>query len=100
MRRGRRPGRGMLAGPAQSRQTESDPTNHGAADARISDPIEAIDASKIFGVPWMRKRCRDMQGHRLASDRVRVLLDLDKELVRQIDHIAVDRDEYRKQTIE
>ena len=41
-----------------------------------------------------------MKGNKLDPRRVRVLLDLDKDLVRRIDHIAVDWDALRKEAIE
>jgi predicted transcriptional regulator len=41
-----------------------------------------------------------LKGNKLDPGRVRVLLDLDRDLVRRIDHIAVDWDAFRKQAIE
>lgn len=40
------------------------------------------------------------KGNKLQQGQVRILVDLDKELVKRIDHIAVDWDDYRKQAIE
>ncbi len=40
-----------------------------------------------------------MRGNKLDPSKQRVLLDLDRELVRRIDHIAVDWDDYRKDAI-
>jgi len=40
-----------------------------------------------------------MRGNRLPDGKQRVLVDIDRELLRRIDHIAVDWDEFRKDAI-
>jgi hypothetical protein len=40
-----------------------------------------------------------MRGNRLPEGKQRVLIDIDRDLLRRIDHIAVDWDAYRKDAI-